>query len=940
TIDRRPPPLPHFRRAPEINPHTPGSLRIGAVGFRAGSGEARESSGFCGGFWVGDEFDQAPPRAGAAGRRWRGGESAMSRRTLRSGEEIAEECCFVCKDGGEDLRVCDFRNCLKSYHQRCVDKGAGFPSSAEKFYCDWHICVECRNNSDYQCLCCPFYSVCRNCLQKVKFVKMGKQNKGLCGNCFHLAISIEKNVADPQENIGYKDSNFSGILFKDYWNIIKERECLTLIDLQEAGGLLDRGVNCTHEKDAENFPRGDQKSDKDLSGDCDESEQTLPFDSKSKSDKMKTTMKRKRSKKKTYVGWGTEELIEFLACFGKDTKEPLDESEVVGAVTEYIGKKNLFLGDKKNYFQCDDKLHPLFTRRKVKYNMLHSKLRTHLAANAYSEDEDDDGSEDDNGPVVKKKLLTDIEPKIAMRVPERNKRCFASLNQHNINLLYLRRSLVISLLSHPNTFEQKVVGCIVRIKHNVRSHLCQKATEPFQLGLVTGIKKSREMYKVKGACPDVFLCVAGFLDDIEIPVLSDENIEEDEYNDLIRLVEKGLMKRFTVGEFEEKVAAVHMDIVNNCIDKELQRLEREIDSALDKKKLLSSPAERLRRLAVVPEIIADVEVEKETEVTIAAGNSCLVNRDNALMEATQLVADSINVLNAKPPKGVAECAAESFEVQKEKPPEGATEQAFNAFNILNQESSEGAADQIAGSLRTHEEKSREGATEKMADSYSLSLLNEESSEAASKQGDATREDASEAGEAFSSGLTPGSVLHSPVYKAQGFIPPSITWIDCVVDDDHTQMVAKLNPVTLAKRKVTYPNRSKGGEIPVREVIIIDTSDDDEDEEDLNAPECETVPPPRDMNGGDLHMERLKSASHAQGATNGVHLGQQEPAQGESVWHYVDPQGDSQGPFRLNQLRDWGKEGFFDEGFKVWRTGQTKEHAILLTDALRMNLAGA
>jgi hypothetical protein len=46
---------------------------------------------------------------------------------------------------------------------------------------------------------------------------------------------------------------------------------------------------------------------------------------------------------------------------------------------------------------------------------------------------------------------------------------------------------------------------------------------------------------------------------------------------------------------------------------------------MDKKKLLSTAAERQRRLEVVPEIVADVEDEKETKLKITTGNSCQVN---------------------------------------------------------------------------------------------------------------------------------------------------------------------------------------------------------------------------------------------------------------------------------------------------------------------------
>ncbi|OEL20117.1 hypothetical protein BAE44_0018864, partial [Dichanthelium oligosanthes] len=58
-----------------------------------------------------------------------------------------------------------------------------------------------------------------------------------------------------------------------------------------------------------------------------------------------------------------------------------------------------------------------------------------------------------------------------------------------------------------------------------------------------------------------------------------------------------------------------------------------------------------------------------------------------------------------------------------------------------------------------------------------------------------------------------------------------------------------------------------------------------------------------------------------------------------LWYYIDPQGNTQGPFRLTSLFDW--RGFFDEDFKVWRMGEIAEQAILVTDAfLMMNMQRA
>ncbi|KAF8405653.1 hypothetical protein HHK36_007729 [Tetracentron sinense] len=52
-----------------------------------------------------------------------------------------------------------------------------------------------------------------------------------------------------------------------------------------------------------------------------------------------------------------------------------------------------------------------------------------------------------------------------------------------------------------------------------------------------------------------------------------------------------------------------------------------------------------------------------------------------------------------------------------------------------------------------------------------------------------------------------------------------------------------------------------------------------------------------------------------------------------VWHYMDPQGDIQGPFSMLMLNCWSESSYFAPDFKVWKTGQTQEEAILLTDLL-------
>ncbi|KAA8515696.1 hypothetical protein F0562_018693 [Nyssa sinensis] len=56
--------------------------------------------------------------------------------------------------------------------------------------------------------------------------------------------------------------------------------------------------------------------------------------------------------------------------------------------------------------------------------------------------------------------------------------------------------------------------------------------------------------------------------------------------------------------------------------------------------------------------------------------------------------------------------------------------------------------------------------------------------------------------------------------------------------------------------------------------------------------------------------------------------------GRSMWHYLDPQGDIQGPFSLILLKRWNDADYFVPDFKVWKAGQSPDEAVLLREVLR------
>ncbi|EXB28700.1 Uncharacterized protein L484_000643 [Morus notabilis] len=52
-----------------------------------------------------------------------------------------------------------------------------------------------------------------------------------------------------------------------------------------------------------------------------------------------------------------------------------------------------------------------------------------------------------------------------------------------------------------------------------------------------------------------------------------------------------------------------------------------------------------------------------------------------------------------------------------------------------------------------------------------------------------------------------------------------------------------------------------------------------------------------------------------------------------IWHYLDPQGEIQGPFAITLLKRWSDADYFPSDFQIWKTGQSPNEAVYLKDIL-------
>ncbi|KAJ0016578.1 hypothetical protein Pint_10300 [Pistacia integerrima] len=438
------------------------------------------------------------------------------RRKKLKKEEIAENWCFICKDGGS-LRICDYRNegIVLSFH--CVSLVTCVMNEVAD--AGWHFCYECKKAPKFYCLCCPS-AVCGHCLCDSGFAIVRGSN-GFCDNCLELVVLIEEK----------KDVNSNGI--------VKEKEGLTSEHVISAYNLLKKGKNHRSpdsyeydegEEDIEDFVDESQLvvSDYDDLGDTADDKK---IGRRNRSKRKQFAMKRKASsKKREFIGWGSKTLLDFLDSIGKDTTCELSLYDITTIITEYCKENRLFHPERKKIIICDARLQPLLGRKSVNRNSMYNRLTAHLAENIHhSEDESESSLE-----------TVDDFPK-------------------NIKLVYLRRSLVEDLAKKQSeTFDAKVNGSFVRVKADPNDYL-QKNSH--QLVQVIDIKRTSSLKS------EILLQLSNRVKELPISKLSDDDFHEDECEDLRQRVINGLLKRPTVVELDHKARSLHEDITKHLPSK-------------------------------------------------------------------------------------------------------------------------------------------------------------------------------------------------------------------------------------------------------------------------------------------------------------------------------------------------------------------------------------
>ncbi|KAK4793270.1 hypothetical protein SAY86_023705 [Trapa natans] len=553
-----------------------------------------------------------------------------------------EDWCFLCKDGG-DLIVCDHKGCPKVYHATCVGKDETLLDGETHWACDRHTCFVCCKSTKIYCLCCP-NAVCGHCSSAAEFTQL-KGNGGLCDECVKMILLIEENADydSDGEKLEFDNRDAQECLFKEYWEIIKEKEDLTLEVVYSADARIKKGKNHDRKCDSiESF--GDEEtdestfeSDKDVKVKrsrgkqaCesvlrrDEIDELLELTSESDEGEVKRPRgsgKWPNNKSQDFEGWGSRPLICFLNSIGEDTTIELSRFDVDTIISKYIQEKGLHCPGKKRTVCCDDKLYSIFRKRRFNKNKMYHLLEPHFKDLVVLSD--DDEKVDDHRTVArirgmgaikacKKQRTSDLDRKFQQKemVQEVQKSCFAAISVDNLRLVYLRRSFVEELFKQPHEAEDMIFGSFVKAKVDSPYPLLKSSHQLLQ---VTGLKQESTTTNNK----EILLLLSNLPKPVNIKMLSDSDISEEECEDLKQRMKDENSEKLTVDELQQKAGSLHEFITKLSMEKEIVLLQHLIDRAnekgwrkekemyLDKKALLNAPSEQERRLKQVPKVIAE-----------------------------------------------------------------------------------------------------------------------------------------------------------------------------------------------------------------------------------------------------------------------------------------------------------------------------------------------
>ncbi|XP_058779337.1 uncharacterized protein At5g08430-like [Vicia villosa] len=660
-----------------------------------------------------------------------------------------------------------------------------------------------------------------------------------------------------------------------------------------------------------------------------------------------------KSKKKEYKynGWGSTSLIQFLKSIGRDTSSKISQSDVTKIINDYVKQNNLLKPTNKKRILCDVRLQLLFGRKSINRIKISNFLESHYLENCGQSDEDIlfDSDVDEYACEIPKPAPSERKSQPRKHVVEKPRSCFAAINSSNIKLVYLKRSLVEELLKDLETFETKVVRSFIRIKCDPNDYLQKNSHLLLQ---VKGIKKG------SGVDGEIRLQASGFIKDITINMLSDDNFSEEECDDLHRRIKDGLLKKPTIVDLEEKARVLHEDITKHWLARELALLQnlidranekgwrRELDGYLQRREKLKRPEEHERLLHVIPEVIAE-DLESESTTTDVP----VKKLKTSFQEFSETTCTKAS-LASEVPEAVADDSADYFSDDEEWLFHGIPQVTTDFLDFSESQLPEVPDKKAEVPDKKAENNSMQSFWE--ATRTKESLVTEVSNPVANGFAcKATKlsltDQTDQENESPKSILNLSGPSEVPLFSME----INSTALNCISRDasavnqwssvsvqqqpaKETNFAYKMDGVSMTAKSNEFHIGNKISQAPTvnqvrpAQVQVIELSDDDDDEE---SEKPSTIKPlhetPSTINR--VH-ENLNTVNRVRENLNTVRPVPAEELQA-LVWHYRDPQGQVQGPFSIVALKGWRDAHYFTPDFKVWRAGQSQDQSVLLKNIL-------
>ncbi|KAK7820219.1 zinc finger ccch domain-containing protein 19 [Quercus suber] len=480
------------------------------------------------------------------------------------------------------------------------------------------------------------------CIKDADYLCVRGSN-GFCGTCMRTVKLIENLQGNKDTaQVDFDDKSSWEYLFKMYWIFLKGKLSLTLDELTRAKNPWKEAdtIVCKTESSGEVYDGNTDKGSS-FNHSCTGIETNNSRKRKTRKqpllNKDSLSMEKSVSNNGMHLPegsiWASKELLEFVAHMKNGDTSPIPQFDVQALLLEYITKNNLRDPQRKCQIVCDSRLINLFGKARVAHFEMLKLLESHFLIKENSPADDilragvvdavarqleTDGNYDSQLPTG-----SDKRRRTRKRPDERgshiNLDAFAAIDVHNINLIYLRRNLMESLMDDADKFHDKVIGSFVRI----RIPNNDQKQEMYRLVQVVGTSKVTEPYKIGERTTDVMLEILNLdkKEVISIEGISNQEFSEDECKRLRQSIKCGLIKQLNVGEIQTKAMTLKAVSVNDVLEAEILRLNHLRDRAkcVEKLQLLKSPEERQRRLNEIPEVHTDPKMDPSYDSEDNAG---------------------------------------------------------------------------------------------------------------------------------------------------------------------------------------------------------------------------------------------------------------------------------------------------------------------------------